>query len=307
MDSFILDTRIIKLSAWYSSTGESRIFDERFSVFYIINPQKLTVQLVTPSHNLKIRIALMRVIREFAMSKAINDGGVFIHGSAFSINQQGIIIAGRKRAGKTTLLLHNLHDSETQYVSNDRILISLTNTKVKIRGMPSIVSIEPSSLANFPQLQQDFFLSGFKSNLTENEAKINPVKPTVKKQGKYSLTPGQLCSLLKTTAVSEVEAKAIIFPHITQSTGTIKLSKLSLEESVKKINTALLSQGCEKYQSDAFIPDSNTTKIDLETLKNPCQDLVSLIPCYQCELGTLAYKLNGEKLVDIIKNNYQNI
>ena len=69
------------------------------------------------------RVALMRVVREYAMLYATQAGWLILHAAAVCVGGDAFVIAGPKRAGKTTLLLHALRNEQGAYVSNDRVAL----------------------------------------------------------------------------------------------------------------------------------------------------------------------------------------
>ena len=66
----------------------------------------------------------------------------------------GFLIAGASGAGKTSLLIHVLSAGNTDYLSNDRVLVSLGACPPQFRGMPTITALRSTTLDLFPQLKR---------------------------------------------------------------------------------------------------------------------------------------------------------
>jgi len=102
---FALDSNVVRLPLWVSSSDEQIIFDEKCGVFYVISGNRPDFSILTYNDNKRARTPLMRVVREFAMNHSHRTGCLVIHGSAFVVGGRGVVIAGPKRAGRTTLLI----------------------------------------------------------------------------------------------------------------------------------------------------------------------------------------------------------
>ena len=151
MPCFVLDGGTVCHPEWKGSGPDERIlFDAHYQAFYYVERRSGHVRiLATPRPNLT-RIALMRVVRELAMAASLARGGLLLHGAAFAIGGRGVVLAGPRRAGKSTLLLHALQAAGALFISNDRVLARQGQDRVVLRGMPTIVNLRPGTLATFP-------------------------------------------------------------------------------------------------------------------------------------------------------------
>src|SRR5438132_12012109 len=68
VNCFILDSAIVRLPLWKSHSDEKVFFDQRFKVFYCIDRNRARVRLLARPDNSDVRFALLRGVREFAMS-----------------------------------------------------------------------------------------------------------------------------------------------------------------------------------------------------------------------------------------------
>lgn len=158
LDAFALDSGVEGLPRWHGA--ETRLRDPRREVFYDVTGSPAAVTILSVPGNLKARTALMRVVRELATNHAQCAGGLLLHASAFAVGDRGVVVCGAKEAGKTTLLLHALHASAVEYVSNDRVMISPGATP-RAHGVPTIVKVRPGTLALFPALAERVAASGY--------------------------------------------------------------------------------------------------------------------------------------------------
>ena len=75
-------------------------------------------------NRLTARVRLMRVVREYFHNAALHAGGLVLHAAAVVHDGRAIAVAGRKGAGKTTMLLRLLRDANASFLSNDRVLVT---------------------------------------------------------------------------------------------------------------------------------------------------------------------------------------
>jgi len=104
-NGFNLDNKTIKLLLWCMDKRWQVLFDEELNVFYRISYKKDQVRILYSSTSgSSSRMALMRVIREYAMNYDHPEAGYYIHSSALDYQGNAIMIAGPKNSGKTSLL-----------------------------------------------------------------------------------------------------------------------------------------------------------------------------------------------------------
>jgi hypothetical protein len=111
-------------------------------------------------------------VRELAANRAQRTGGLLLHAAAFAAGDQGIVVAGPKRAGKTTLLLHALSAASARYVSNDRVLVTADRGRAIARGVPTIVRVRRGALDRFPAVAARFASASYHHRLTLEEAAV---------------------------------------------------------------------------------------------------------------------------------------
>lgn len=292
VDCFALDSNLVWLPLWSSATDDKVIFDKGFRTFYVVSRGSTEIDLVTPANNMMaVRIALMRVVRELAMNYAQQAGCLVIHGSAFVVGGGGTIIAGPKRAGKTTLLVHVLRQDAAKYLSNDRVVVSFEETGPVLYGMPTIVTVRQQMLEMFPELRSRLLDSSYRSSLTLGEANQRlhrPIRPA--EDGRFFLSPAQFCELLGASPVARGQVRALVFPRVTGQRGTIEIEQLSAHVAAVRMIESLFSAGSAQKTSSVFALSSYGSYPTAATLEHLCVQLTSRVRCFECRLGKEAYQ-----------------
>ncbi len=300
INCFLLDNRVIIFPGFKINNNELIVSDDNFKVFYLIDKEHGKIQILTTKNNYRARIALMRVIRELTMNYYMVSQGIFIHGSAFEIDGKAMIIVGNKGAGKTTLMLYNLLNKRTKYLSNDRLFILEESNNYLVKGMPTIASILPSSLEMLPTFKSRLYASFFNVQYTKKEAKELGELPKIGKNSKIGITPAQLSEITETLPISQAKLGAIVFPKITHQKGDIKLTKLSENDAEAMFEIAIFG-GYKFYdENNVFNLINNNEKIQMITLKDRWKQLTSKVNCYECELGADAYS-SEKNIFDFIE------
>src|SRR5262249_6982123 len=158
-----------------------------------------------------VRSALFSVVRELATNHAQRAGDLLLHASAFTIGRRGVVIAGPKKAGKTTMLVHALHRAAPEYVSNDRVLIT-AEASPRAVGVPTVVRLRRGTLDLFPVLAETLDASGYEHRLTLDEAANQPGLKSVSPSGARRVSHAQLCRVLAVGAQRETAIAALVFP-----------------------------------------------------------------------------------------------
>lgn len=290
VDTFVLDRKVIRLSCWRRDDGTSVLFDDTFGVFYLIGPGIETVQILSDYDHVMIRMPLMRVIREVAISAShLRSDSLILHAASAALNGRGLIITGPKGAGKTTLLTYLLGHHSASYVSNDRVLMRLQGTRVEALGIPSIVSVKRPTVEFFPEFKR--WKSGcsnsFLSTLEELEANSRPSGST--STGKMCLSPAQFCGLLKTELARGTMADILLFPSVRKQYPT-DFRRLSMEESAARLLQNLFARECGSGSSSVF----SRRVQQLDEVASPslelCRKFASSLHCIECRLGPDSYR-----------------
>lgn len=296
LDAFVLDSRILKLPGWTTEQGR-RALDDKYSVLYSVDQTGSQVEILQLASDLKVRNPLMRVVRELAMSRARRAGTLFLHAACVSLGGKGVIIAGPKRGGKSTLLAHAMRADSARYVGNDRVGVSWKDGTPELRGVPVIVCLRETALEFTPGLRRRLVDNRYRWELTLDECRgrpSSPPKPWL--DGRYGITPTQFCALFGRPRASSVEPHAAVFPEITERPGSIRLARISEEETAARLRRSVFGIGHLGARSDLFDPEGRPESED--EVGKRCSELAHRIMGYRCELGTDVRhsKSTGEEL-----------
>lgn len=291
VDSFALDSQVIRLPRWRTDADGIAVHDPVYGAIYEVSRDRRRVRLLARARDTRIRVPLMRVVREFAMNRGIASGGVFLHAAAAAAGDRAIVVAGHSAAGKTTTLLHLLASRpDLRYVANDRILIDPAARPLRLRGMPSVVTLRPGTLDRFPDLRRDLLARGYSQRLRLSEISTPPVAaPRPFGDGRYGVNPPQFCALLQVEAQPEAAAALLVFPEITDRVDTFRLVRIDPAEAAARLPDALLCAGSWRKSSDLFLLPADAAVPTEECLLQRCRSLAQQIPVLRLELGPRAY------------------
>ena len=303
VNCFILDSAIVRLPLWKSRSDENVFFDQRFKVFYCIDRNRARVRLLTRPDNLDVRFALMRVVREFAMSFSRGSDSIVIHGAAFTAGDDGILIAGPKRAGKTSLLIHCLQVAGRQFISNDRVVVNIGGREPALHGMPTLVTVRDQTLNFFPQFERTLLENHYDYRLTIEELRQNGFYGQRKRSGNpLDITPAQFCALLGIGMRGQSPLRMLLFPKISETTPGIELRKLSSPDAAERLSTSLFGSYPSGRISEVFAlpsPDAYTDQADLQSV---CTALTNQVECFDCFLGCSAYQ-QGASIPNLLNHS----
>jgi hypothetical protein len=287
VECFTLDTGILSAALWNAQDDSPVAFDEAAHVFYR-RPRSAprVVEAVAEADTGPARVALMRIVREFAMMYAARAGWLLVHGAAAQVGDGAVVIAGPKRAGKTTLLLHSLLHERGAYISNDRVAIRLEGTDAFVQGIPTIVSLRGGSTAWFPALETALAGGQYNYRLLLQECRVTAARAPLGRPATWGLSPRQLCHLLAVDSRASERVSALLFPKILGEPGATALEELPIDRAQAALRSALL----RPFPRDGMfridgVPDADAH----ERVQALTARLVSGVPSFSCHLGADAY------------------
>jgi hypothetical protein len=300
INSFALDTGLIRLPMWQALDDAQAIFDPDFKLFYMVNPDRSQVRILAPNGSRSVRTALMRVVREFAMTSSVRAGALIIHGAAFAVGDRGVMIAGPKKAGKTTLLMHVLQHVGAHFVSNDRVVAAWEDGHPTLYGMPTIVTVRQQGAWRLRFLHERLLASSYheRYSLAETGQRIGRVgRPD--RHGRWSMSPAQFCDLLQVRPIAQVPAYALVFPRVTGRPGTIELTQLSADEAAVQL-AGTLFRAHAPLKTAEMLTSADDTPRGRASFDDVCRQLVSGVRSFTCALGREAYQSrdSAEALVE---------
>jgi len=231
------------------------------------------------------RTAAARVLIEFSMNHTRSRGGIFLHASALASGKKGIIIAGPKNSGKTSLLLGILLSGSGEFISNDRVLVHSHFGPWSIQGMPTVITIAEKSLAIYTRLKSDLLFTHFHHRYTIDEIYKRGCIPYFLEKGEYTVSLAQFCRLLVCSAAQVSNLFAILFPSIHPGTVSLEVKKLDEGSAMKKLEESRLGIGIKGTQSFFNIPfaEGFTPERRL-SFDQFSRSITQKIPCYICRL-----------------------
>ncbi len=288
LDSFANDGHMIRLPAWTAAPCTVAAVQESFRVVYLVDQSTRSVAILSMENNRHARTALMRVVRELAMNYARCEGGLLLHAAALTLGDRGVLIAGEKGAGKTSLLLYLLRETGAVYVSNDRVLLP-TPTARGVRGMPTIVTVRRETVALLPDLQSTVrtWSSDYRRTLDEARADRQPARPNL--HDSYHFSPAQLCELVGAQRRAECVPRALLFPRVVSGLHAGRLRDLPADEAATRLRRAWLSVDLSKKTSDLFSFSHHMPPPE-EHLEEMSRTFAARVPCFECQLGPRSYE-----------------
>jgi hypothetical protein len=287
IDTFLLDTRVLRFPVCAPFDHELVLYDETSRVFYLIDGDGKSVEILSHRVDRSTRTALMRVVREVGMIHA-RRRCLLLHASCFAIDGQGVLVLGAKGAGKTTLLLHALLDGAARYVTNDRVLVSEGPGGLVVTGVPTIVTVRANSLRFFPRLSGRLAVHRGRHTDRLGEAPLTEWAADSLKPTTYNLSPAQLCSLAEAESIAAAPAAVLLFPRITAWKNGIEIRSMSNEETLHRIEESRFGASTSRRSPSAFefvLPHDPRGRGSVPNR----DDLAGRTRAFECLLGRDAY------------------
>lgn len=280
---FTLDSGIAHGHVWNAPDATDVVFDEAMGTFYRHDRRESSVvEVVAARDGAETRLALLRAVREYAMLYAVRAGWVMLHAAAVSVGENAFVVAGPKRAGKTTLLLHALSTERAAYIANDRVALAVGPSGVTAHGLPTIVSVRKESAAWFPDLAARFARGGYHYGRRMAERNGDQEAPSTTARPTWGLSPGQLCDVLGAPMRASAHVAAVLFPRLGASTGSPTFEALDTDQTWDAWRSSLL-RACPADGMFTIGPDAAADP------DGGAGRLAALVPSFVCHLGPDAY------------------
>ena len=266
------------------------LYDDELDVFYQLDGESRRVEVVTPSARPSTRIALLRLVREYATHHLAAEGAIQFHAAALGHDGRGMLIVGPKRAGKTSLLIHGLGEPGSTFITNDRAVVSRdARDGWRLGGMPTVISIRPGTVELLPK-------SGFSdarrwsARMTLSEALAATVDgPPASASRPLSISPRQLCHALGVGRVDSAPLRAIVFPRVDAGREGLHVERLSADEAGERLQSHRLNPAGTVFRSD--LAGAGATTAAAEVLAG----LQQSIPAFECVLGKGAFSSGSSR------------
>jgi len=288
LDCFALESITVRLPLWRSGSDALTLLDAEYRVFYVVSPDRSEIRLIAPRFGLAVRNSLMRVVRELAMIGTERAGGLVLHGAAVLLGGHGLVFAGPKKAGKTSLLLHLLSHPRAQYVANDRVVVTAVDDGAMLRGLPTIVTVRERTARLFPELERRLASSGFHAWSTLAESARRPRSGRHGRHAAWTLSPPQLAAIMGVGRVPEGPLRALVFPRVVGGPGGLELTRLGSAEVLDRLSGVLFRSRWPARQAEMLAgPDAAPATGARE---RACRQLAAAVPGFECALGRDAFR-----------------
>lgn len=285
---FAQDNGMVSLPSWRSGRGERAVYDALFDVFYLVREAGADVDILArEADRWRQRIPLMRVVRELAMNHALAGGEVLVHGAALRLGARAVVVAGPKRAGKTTMLSWLLGEPDARYIANDRVLVRFDGRGPVVRGVPTIVSLRASMLGRVPRLRGRLRSSRYHYCLTRREAGAGPFGgSTADPPGVFGVSPAQYLDLTDARPAVGGRLHALVFLRLTYRPGGLDVRRLTADAALRRLRASLFLAASPWKTSAVFAPfPPPSPRLRDELVRR----LASTVPCFDCRAGSQAY------------------
>lgn len=292
-DCFVMDDRVAELAAWIEDDDCRVAWDQELRVFYIVDRNRRAVRVLCRPEELAPRQGLMRIVREVALRQAWRRGELILHAAALALGDKGILVAGPKSSGKSTLLIHLLSGGPARYVSNDRVVLRThRGAPGVVFGVPTIVALREGTTGFFPWLRERQRARRYRHchTIAESEHAEVPAHLAESIVTQPSLTPRQFCELVGVPSAARATLAAIVFPRraADASDGGIVLRELAPDKAAQRLHESLFGpQGA--IPGGAFLADIVPCIPSRPRGLAELRQLVSGTRCFDCRLGPDAY------------------
>jgi hypothetical protein len=288
IDTFTLDGRFERLALWSDTARMRLLHDTRAHAFVRLEPRARAIEVVAERDHRHVRVLLMRIVRELGSLHALERGDVCLHAASAVQDGTAILIAGAKRAGKTTLLLDVIRRGGGAHLSSDRVMIDAAGDAPIAYGVPTIASVRDGSravlhgLASPPSQYRHY--ATLEECATDGHPIVEPTSRTIP-----PMSPSQFRAWLGATAASDAPVSAIVFPRIDEAVETLTLQALSPADAAERLRAVVFRSGREVSIPDAFAA-FQARAASLETGSDTaCRRLAARVPTYECRLGPRAF------------------
>lgn len=238
---------------------------------------------------------LFRVIREILVRINEENRGLYMHGTALNINNNGILILGNSGSGKTTLATKMLEsDEKIKFLSNDRIFVYSNNNQT-MEYFPIPIVYAMGTVKNCDALNNYFK----RTRILESRTGIKYEKSSDNTKVDIPLTClGKIFENCEMIPVSNINL--IIFPKLNKDIGEdYVIRKLTSKEQIIKLNQTCFTPFDWESLRLEWIYRRNMNMNDLiENKINTIDSIVKNTEILEIEYGL---NINNKKLIKRIK------
>jgi hypothetical protein len=230
----------------------------------------------------------MRVVRERLTSvRASIEPCLDLHAAAFDTGGRAVIVAGPRRAGKTSVLCHALASGHAGLIANDRVFIRpVGDETMTAEGVPTLVSIRPATLSSWPILR---LAPDERPALRHaNEDDTTPIPANGRD---FSLSPRQFAARLGAPCIARAPISAVVFPDIVNDESTWVLDTLPETDARARLAACVYGSGHQAVRT--IVAGAGRAARATARADDPAPDLVAhlaaAVRVFRLRLGRRAY------------------
>ncbi len=280
---FTLDGHFESFSGCASADGGLVIWLDTLSLMLCVNEARDVFHVIADSPEAKLRVGVMRVLREIATVRALRSGALPLHGAACVVSGVAVGFLGAKRAGKTTSLIHWLQTPRTRFLANDRFFVFHRDAAWFAQGMPTIVSVRTDTLRHFEALRRRLGDLPYRPSRTLAEVRSGRVQPTEPGDSVY-LSQAQFLEITDRSAEIEAPVGILLFPERDDRLGNAEFESLPTLEGMNLLRSSLLSPGPRLATAEVFDREPRF-EVSEEAVRETCHKLAASGFCHRYRQG----------------------
>ncbi|MEN3315646.1 MAG: hypothetical protein V7605_1880 [Acidimicrobiaceae bacterium] len=231
--------------------GSLLVDDHAIGASYDITPTDVVVRPMGPRPS--VRLGAFFAVRELLVAGVAPGAGAQLHASAVTFEGNVILLAGPKRSGKTTTLVHLAGSVGAGIVANDRTLVQPGSDSWSVRGVPTIVSLRPGTVAALPHLLAPVEARGRTIHLTLAEAARAPAAARARVPGReLAVSLAQLGHRLGAPLVAGGRVGTIAFLAVDRDVDTFAVRSLTAGQARDRLADARYGAATEPRPLTVF-------------------------------------------------------
>jgi len=216
------------------------IWDGELQLFYRHQPDTPEIEVLAGREQDATRVALFRLIREVATHGLVAQAALPLHAAALTLDGAGVLVAGPRRSGKTSWLLHLLRNPSARFLSNDRAFAqAFPGGECRLTGLPTIIGIRPESRELAGAGRFDGAL-GWRARRTLSESQTLPAESNPEiSGGKLALSPAQFLHCIDRPGIDTATVRLILFPRMDPAIEGVRMQPLEPDEVTRRLSDNL--------------------------------------------------------------------
>lgn len=292
---FVLDNKTVVLPGWKEG-GATTCVDHDLQCVYRVehaaNGAPVRVNIVMRPGVRRGRLGLMRVVREL-LTPPCPRRVLELHAAAIATPAGAVIIAGPRRAGKTTLTAHALMHG-AQLIANDRVRLVCDAGTWTAHGVPTIVGVRPWTQSQFPGLDRS---EPRAVHLLDDEKEEVPSdRPGARG---FALSMREFAGRLGSSVAARAPVAAIVCPSVSADVPAQALIPLAAHDALPLLRSCLYgaSHGMAQRKG-ALFRAAPADAVDFDGLMTTLVE--SALPVWRCHLGPGAYSTADSELLHVM-------